>query len=155
MAATIVSAPGKVLLAGGYLVLDRSYTGLVVATSSRFFCAVRNKSNGAAPNITVRAGQFPADSSTWQYSVVDGQVTPTEGNNKFVAITLAQVLQYARDTIGSELLMERIGHGLDVVVLADNDFYSQREQVSDMCFLLSNVSSQQHPCQRGTTRCHR
>jgi len=30
-----VSAPGKVLLAGGYLVLDRAYTGLVFGLSAR------------------------------------------------------------------------------------------------------------------------
>ena len=29
------SAPGKVLLAGGYLVLDRAYTGLVFGLSAR------------------------------------------------------------------------------------------------------------------------
>ena len=29
-----VSAPGKVLLAGGYLVLDRKYTGLVFELSA-------------------------------------------------------------------------------------------------------------------------
>lgn len=32
---TAVSAPGKVLLAGGYLVLDREYTGLVFGLSAR------------------------------------------------------------------------------------------------------------------------
>jgi phosphomevalonate kinase len=34
-AATAVSAPGKVLLAGGYLVLDREYTGLVFGLTAR------------------------------------------------------------------------------------------------------------------------
>lgn len=32
---TAVSAPGKVLLAGGYLVLDREYTGLVFGLTAR------------------------------------------------------------------------------------------------------------------------
>lgn len=32
---TAVSAPGKVLLAGGYLVLDRKYTGVVFGLSAR------------------------------------------------------------------------------------------------------------------------
>ena len=34
---TTVSAPGKVLIAGGYLVLDPAYTGLVLATNARFY----------------------------------------------------------------------------------------------------------------------
>ena len=37
---TLVSSPGKVLVAGGYLVLDPKYSGLVVSTSSRFYTAV-------------------------------------------------------------------------------------------------------------------
>jgi phosphomevalonate kinase len=39
---TVVSAPGKVLVAGGYLVLDPAYSGLVIATSSRFYCCASN-----------------------------------------------------------------------------------------------------------------
>ena len=35
-----VSAPGKVLVVGGYLVLEAEHGGLVVATSSRFYSAV-------------------------------------------------------------------------------------------------------------------
>lgn len=34
---TLISCPAKVLVGGGYLVLDPSYTGSVVATSSRFY----------------------------------------------------------------------------------------------------------------------
>ncbi|KAL1408266.1 phosphomevalonate kinase [Vanrija albida] len=152
---TIVSAPGKVLLAGGYLVLDRAYTGLVVGTSSRFFCSVVD--SPAAPGsfyaarISVRAGQFPSDASTWTYDVLVPAgsraplLTPTgsAGRNKFVEATLAKVLQYALERLvasgsgqaaaGAELLRRLSGGGrsaLDVVVLADNDFYSQREQLA-------------------------
>lgn len=130
---TIISSPGKVLLAGGYLVLDRNYTGLVTATSSRFYCSVESASSSSTPEaarITVRAGQFPSSSSTWAYDVIDGEVSSAgETANKFVAITLAQVLRYAKETLGSERLKESLGNGLEVIVLADNDFYSQREQV--------------------------
>lgn len=38
---TVVSCPGKVFLAGGYLVLDRQHQGFVVATPSRFFTVVK------------------------------------------------------------------------------------------------------------------
>ena len=33
------SAPGKVLLSGGYLILDQPYSGLVLSTSARFFAS--------------------------------------------------------------------------------------------------------------------
>lgn len=36
-----VSAPGKVLVAGGYLVLDRPNVGVVLAATARFFTSVK------------------------------------------------------------------------------------------------------------------
>lgn len=42
LAATAVSAPGKVLLAGGYLVLDRAHTGLVFGLSARINVITRD-----------------------------------------------------------------------------------------------------------------
>ena len=38
--ATYCSAPGKVLLAGGYLILDRPHSGTVLALDARFFSGV-------------------------------------------------------------------------------------------------------------------
>ena len=158
MTTTIVSAPGKVLLAGGYLVLDREYTGLVVATSSRFYCAIRpfpsstkstsspNTSAVSSARISVRAGQFPAEVSIWTYTASASEsglevVAEGEGKNKFVEITLKNALQVVVESLASDgmspaqaaqQIVSRIqgeGEGLDVVVLADNDFYSQRESV--------------------------
>ena len=70
---TIVSAPGKVLLAGGYLVLDPAYSGIVVSTSSRFYTVIDTISEPPAPaadgpiQIRVRSPQFL--DATWLYSV--------------------------------------------------------------------------------------
>lgn len=173
---TIISAPGKVLVAGGYLALDRLYSILVVATSSRFYTVIRpsppaSGSSGArTPIINVRAGQFPADGSVWSFSVVLDQPAPNsdsgnvsnpclvvepigEANNKFVRITLECGLRYVQARLraqlgqekGDEELLARLSGtgsrsgsesesesaiGLDIVVLADNDFYSQRETAS-------------------------
>lgn len=52
----VISAPGKVLIAGGYLVLDPRYPGLVVSTSSRFYTVIRQ--SGKASLIQVRSPQF-------------------------------------------------------------------------------------------------
>ena len=38
---TVCSAPGKVLVAGGYLILERPNTGMVLALSARFYSSVR------------------------------------------------------------------------------------------------------------------
>lgn len=39
-ASLTVSAPGKALLVGGYLVLERPNAGLVLTTTSRFFSSL-------------------------------------------------------------------------------------------------------------------
>ena len=64
---TIVSAPGKVLIAGGYLVLDPAYSGVVVSTSSRFYTVVRDAEDVEEGKIRVRSPQFT--NATWEYSV--------------------------------------------------------------------------------------
>ena len=64
--ALVVSAPGKVLIAGGYLVLDPKYTGIVVSTSSRFYTIIR--SSGSPSLIQVRSPQFI--NAEWEASVI-------------------------------------------------------------------------------------
>ena len=70
---TVVSAPGKVLIAGGYLVLDQHFTGLVLSASSRFYAVIQDYHQ---PNqIIVRSPQFVG--AEWTYSVTiheDGKV---------------------------------------------------------------------------------
>ncbi len=66
--AVAVSAPGKVLLAGGYLVLDRAYTGLVFGLDARIHVVVRPipTSKGVIlSEIEVTSPQF--EDAIWQY----------------------------------------------------------------------------------------
>ena len=73
---TVVSAPGKVLIAGGYLVLDQNFTGLVISASSRFYTVIWDgQKPGQAGQIIVRSPQFIG--AEWSYSVTvhdDGKV---------------------------------------------------------------------------------
>ena len=61
-----VSAPGKVLFAGGYLVLDRHHTGLVFGLNARMHVHVRwRTSREPVTNfVTVGSPQFGA---IWAY----------------------------------------------------------------------------------------
>lgn len=52
-ASTLVSAPGKVLLAGGYLVLDPAYVGVVIATDARFYSLVERGSSSVKDEAKV------------------------------------------------------------------------------------------------------
>ena len=64
---TVISAPGKVLAAGGYLVLDPAHSGLVIATSARFYTAISVPAAPAPRTIRVRSPQFEA--ANWVYTV--------------------------------------------------------------------------------------
>ena len=62
------SAPGKVLLAGGYLVLDREYTGLVFGLDARIHVHVRDLDRATVaprPQIIVQSPQF--NGAEWLY----------------------------------------------------------------------------------------
>jgi phosphomevalonate kinase len=66
--AVAVSAPGKVLLAGGYLVLDRAYTALVFGLDARIHVVVQPipTTNGVILNeIVVNSPQF--EGAVWEY----------------------------------------------------------------------------------------
>jgi hypothetical protein len=54
----VAEAPGKVLVTGGYLVLDRAYTGVVLATDARFRVTVASPSPPAVADVAVVAPQF-------------------------------------------------------------------------------------------------
>lgn len=63
-----VSAPGKVLLAGGYLVLDKEYTGLVFGLSARISVVAREIKTSPGVQlgeIVVDSPQFLA--AQWRY----------------------------------------------------------------------------------------
>jgi len=60
---TAVSAPGKVLLAGGYLVLDREFTGLVFGLGARIHVCVHPLR--ASSGVVVTSPQFR--DARWEY----------------------------------------------------------------------------------------
>jgi len=71
---SVASAPGKVLLAGGYLVLDREYTGLVFGLSARIHVVVQaGEEQKGAENalIVVKSPQFR--DAEWRYEVTHGE----------------------------------------------------------------------------------
>ena len=70
------SAPGKVLLAGGYLVLDRAYTGLVFALDARIHVLVQSLPESESlkfKDIIVKSPQFRDAEWHYQYNELPGQ----------------------------------------------------------------------------------
>lgn len=83
MTAVAASCPGKVLLAGGYLVLDRDYTGLVFGLDARIHVHVKALPTSPGvilSEIIVRSPQFRE--AEWRYgyrqSEDDGGVEVTQ-----------------------------------------------------------------------------
>lgn len=66
---TVVSAPGKVLLAGGFIVLDRAYTGLVFGLDARIHVhiqAIPTADGVTLSEVVVKSPQFAH--ARWEYS---------------------------------------------------------------------------------------
>lgn len=63
-----VSAPGKVLLAGGYLALDRQYTGLVFGLSARINVIATEIHTGPGVQLTEMVVESPQFlDAQWKY----------------------------------------------------------------------------------------
>lgn len=81
MSTTVVSSPGKVLVAGGYLVLDPAYSGIVVSTSSRFYTIIQPTAPSHANQIQVLSPQFTQ--ASWRYDVtVEPKLTVVPNQEK-------------------------------------------------------------------------
>ncbi|KAI0482015.1 ribosomal protein S5 domain 2-type protein [Xylariaceae sp. FL0804] len=134
-APSAVSAPGKVLLAGGYLVLDRAYTGLVFGLSARIGVVAREIRTSAGVQLTeivVESPQFR--DAVWRYGYhlapADGGIAVTQllsgaasSPNPFVELTLAYALTYI--TAADPHRAQRSFDAAQFTILADNDYYSQ------------------------------
>ncbi|KAI8992041.1 Phosphomevalonate kinase [Mycotypha africana] len=155
---TVASAPGKVLLAGGYLVLEQAYSGVVVGTSARFYTVIRSeKSLEPAGTITVQSPQFNA--ATWKYNAiadkekVNFQSITTESRNKFVETCLCFTLNIIAAKTGLEQFNSFLNNGIEVTIVGDNDFYSQRAQLESKGLpnTASALASLKPFCKTGTT----
>ncbi|KAK2591983.1 phosphomevalonate kinase [Conoideocrella luteorostrata] len=130
-----VSAPGKVLLAGGYLVLDRKHSGLVFGLSARINVIAGEIHTGPGVQlneIVVDSPQFL--DAQWRYGyhmapegggikVTQLQVGSAIHKNPFVETTLSYALTYI-----SRLQYQHSCRSLSsarLIILADNDYYSQ------------------------------
>lgn len=137
---TLTSSPGKVLLAGGYLVLSPAYPGLVIGTDSRFYSLVKdgdggNGASGETVTLTIHSPQFDQakwtfylDLSTWGLTLSKESATSSyAGKSPFLCLSLAYSLSIALQKLGSDAVKSKLQDGLQIWILADNDFYSQRK----------------------------
>ncbi|KAI5965764.1 ERG8 [Candida pseudojiufengensis] len=103
------SAPGKALLAGGYLVLDPIYDAYVIALSSRMHAVLESQPTQNYSSIVVKSPQFDGE---WEY------LESTEINNKknpFVQASITTILSYVRPTTN---------YNLHITIYSDPEYHS-------------------------------
>lgn len=121
MGSRAFSAPGKALLAGGYLVLDPQYESYVIALSSRMHSIV-DYSESEQMTIKVISSQFNND--TWEYCFPKGSshaYVPRELNercNPFIEKTISNVLTFfAKD--------HNKNYSITINIFSDSGFHSE------------------------------
>ncbi|KAH6615315.1 ribosomal protein S5 domain 2-type protein [Boeremia exigua] len=147
---TAVSCPAKVLVAGGYLVLDRNYTGLVFGLDARIHCVVepiKSTSGVSISEIVVKSPQFR--DAIWEYGYRakenDGGMTVhtlSVGHNQVISRNpfIETALTYALTYIW-ELTPNRILAPSSIRILADQAYYSNTgTSISSSRFLDFGVS---------------
>lgn len=151
-----ISAPGKALVAGGYLVLEAPNVGVTISSSSRFYTTVKVLPEDKAPmikqnprvGILVDSPQFRT-SFQYQYdSSKDTLVQVGENGNEFVekclSLTLAFIKQwYPQQEFHAMLFaISEVGQ-LGLKLRADNDFYSQIKELRKrgMPFLSASLAT--------------
>ncbi|KAJ7953388.1 Phosphomevalonate kinase [Quillaja saponaria] len=140
--AVVASAPGKVLMTGGYLILERPNAGLVLSTNARFYAIVKPVHEDVRPDswawawtdIKLTSPQLSRE-SMYKLELKTFTIqcaSSSESGNPFVE----QAVQYAvaaahatSDNNKKNLLQKLLLQGLDITILGSNDFYSYRNQI--------------------------
>ncbi|GAV46674.1 hypothetical protein ZYGR_0A02670 [Zygosaccharomyces rouxii] len=118
------SAPGKALLAGGYLVLDPSYRSYVVALSARMHAVVKTSDleQNAHFELKISSSQFNNDYWTYTLGAKDGyNILETDGKkNPFIEMVLFNLFNYFKPQQGKKILIE---------IFSDDGYHSQSNSV--------------------------
>ncbi|KAI3402724.1 ERG8 [Candida oxycetoniae] len=122
------SAPGKALLAGGYLVLDPSYDAYVVALSSRMHAIIQLNQSESSTNISmVKISSPQFREGEWEYRIEPSCYKPIETNsriNPFIEATLLTILSYVQPAES---------FNLNITIYSDPGYHSQNNTTKRTC----------------------
>lgn len=141
--AVVASAPGKVLVTGGYLVLEKPNAGLVLSTNARFYAIVKPIYEEIKPgswawswtDVKLTSPQLLRE-SIYKLSLKTQSlqsVSPSQARNPFVekAVEYCVAAACAKfvDNDNRNALHKLLLQGLDITILGCNEFYSYRSQI--------------------------
>ena len=134
------SAPGKVLIVGGYLILDRENKGLVISTTARFHSSVRyveqeateaKQTNLSDPlSVSILSPQFSSKNQIQILEDDNGCIRLSEEAEQtpvYIRLCLLLGLGLARAYGGDKVIPTK---PFQIMLQADNDFYSQQQLVA-------------------------
>lgn len=138
----VASAPGKVLMTGGYLVLERPNAGLVLSTNARFYAIVKpfhdDVTSGSWAwswmDVKLTSPQLGRETA-YKLSVKNftlQSVSSSDARNPFVEQAVQYVIAAAHakfDQVKKDILQKRLLQGLDITIMGANAFYSYRDQL--------------------------
>lgn len=116
------SAPGKALIAGGYLVLDRSYSSYVVALSSRMHAVIKGQGSNELEKTTIKIKSPQFLDGEWVYDLLldeESKFVTKEHNgrkNPFAESTVSTVLAFFNPTQHFEI---------EITIFSDPGYHSQ------------------------------
>jgi phosphomevalonate kinase len=138
----LCSAPGKVLLAGGYLIVQKQHRGLVISTSSRFYSSIKSLNaqpqDSSAIPVRVISPQFSSESQfSLQFDDQTNLITLINPKAPiYILLSLrvglaiiARLLSNTSESARSAFL-SKLKQGLTITLQADNEFYSQQQIVT-------------------------
>ncbi|CCW67816.1 unnamed protein product [Phytomonas sp. Hart1] len=119
------SAPGKVLIVGGYLIVQSPNVGISIGVNARFTTHVVSFSSSVSPNITTIHIFSPQFNQNFTFTCVTDKNVVTAKQSEGPT---SHFLYYAAlfGVAAARLLGSDAGQELHLELLADNDFYSQR-----------------------------
>ncbi|XP_059656915.1 phosphomevalonate kinase, peroxisomal isoform X1 [Cornus florida] len=140
--AVVASAPGKVLMTGGYLILERPKAGIVLSTNARFYAVVKPLYEEMKPDswawvwtdVKLTSPQMLRE-TLYKMSLKDltlQSVSSSESGNPFVEYAVQYAVAAAHATFDEnkkDALHKLLLQGLDITILGCNDFYSYRNQI--------------------------
>ncbi|XP_047341905.1 phosphomevalonate kinase, peroxisomal [Impatiens glandulifera] len=140
--AVVASAPGKVLMTGGYLVLERPNAGIVLSTNARFYAIVKPLFEEIRPDswawawsdVKVTSPQMSREIAyklSMKHLILQG-VSRSDSRNPFVEHAVQYAVAAAFAKLGKskkDSLEKLLLQGLDITILGSNDFYSYRNQI--------------------------
>ncbi|XP_078437780.1 GHMP kinase family protein isoform X2 [Wolffia australiana] len=151
--AVVASAPGKVLVTGGYLILERPNSGIVLSTNARFYAIVRPLYEEIKPeswawawtDVKLTSPQLSRE-AFYKLSLKNATLQCTSSRDSInpfveqaVQYSVAAAQSLLNDTNKKDSLKNILLQGIDITILGCNDFYSYRNLIFGPQYLQNAV----------------